>query len=130
MSFIQPCFIRKYSDELSKKLSDIGYHTAHCGSGYTYIECAGQWASTSSNLYEEDLEGYIDCGTDEELFLSLASLRDDSDYLQWFVSSKGEWVLCEREKFRQEHMTTFNRTWHKATAQEIVEYFSRKEGQP
>ena len=36
--------------------------------------------------------GRIDCGTNEELFLAIAALRDDTDKLQWFISPEGAWV--------------------------------------
>lgn len=32
--------------------------------------------------------GYIDCGTNENLFLALAALQDDTDNEQWFVYPK------------------------------------------
>ena len=36
----------------------------------------------------------IDCGTNEILFLSLAALRDDSDYMQWFMNNYGYCNIC------------------------------------
>ena len=30
--------------------------------------------------------GRIDCGTNEELFLALAALRDDTNKFQWFIA--------------------------------------------
>ena len=98
MGFIQPCFIRKNSPELRKKLEELGYEqnayecfweddnryiiTTIDSQGYSYYTLCIK----NSCLLENEL--FIDCGTNEELFLALAALRDDSDYMQWFVSTK------------------------------------------
>ena len=129
MTFTQPCFIRKNTPKLRTKLEELDYNQIPNGRGIwnipieelsclktidgdLYCGVNGRWESIS-----------IDCGTNEELFLALAALRDDSDYMQWFVTEKGEWVKCEREHFYQEHLTKTWRTWHKATVEEIIEHF-------
>ena len=97
MAFTTPCFIRKNTPEIRKKLEELGYSYTQNGSGewfipieeltylvtYTYPTivsyqgCNGYW-----NEYN------VDCGTNEELFLALAALRDDTDYMQWFIFPK------------------------------------------
>lgn len=75
MTFIQPCFIRKNTPELRKRLDDFGY--AYGGSGCT----GGGLPSLYCNLgryYEcvqkpSRYECQIDCGENEELFLALAA---------------------------------------------------------
>lgn len=132
MRFIQPCFIRKYSDELIKKLSDLGYHTAHCGSGYTYIECAGRWATANSVLYEEDLEGYIDCGTNEELFLALAAMTDEPcNPIEYYkvTTSCGTYEKGQVTQLLPLMSNIHPSCYRKATAQEIIEHFTEKEEQ-
>ena len=99
------------------------------------------------NLFLENNENSenkaIDCGTNEDLFLAIAALRDDSDYMQWFVS-KGwkdgfgnitdKWVLCTENTLEElgvinNSPNTYNRKkypqfgWHKATVQELIEHF-------
>ena len=44
------------------------------------------------------LKEYIDCGTDEELFLAVATLRNDKPDYQQFV---GDNIEDEGEKFKQ-----------------------------
>lgn len=102
MAFIQPCFIRKNTPELRKKLKELGYEPF----GSVKYECDTGWGLSTDNRLGEfesfdnnglkniikcespDYEDSIDCGTNEELFLALAALRDDSDYMQWFVCTK------------------------------------------
>ena len=103
MAFIQPCFIRKNTPELRKKLEELGYKPFGSvkyewytgGYGLSTDNRLGEFESFDDNGLENiikccppDYEDSIDCGTNENLFLSLAALRDDSDYMQWFVSTK------------------------------------------
>lgn len=130
MKFIQPCFIRKYSDELIKKLSDLGYHTAHCGSGYTYIECVDRWATACSVLYEEDLEDYIDCGTNEELFLALAAMTDGPfNPIEYYTitTSSGTYEKGQVTQFLPLISNIHPSCYRKATAQDIIRHFKDKE---
>lgn len=95
--FTQSCFIRKNTSELRNKLEELGYTTSTiCKGGniatssilgkYSIIS---DWQLNSTNPHITWNNGHrIDCGTNEELFLAIASLRDDSDYMQWFVCPK------------------------------------------
>jgi hypothetical protein len=97
MGFTQPCFIRKNTPELRKKLEELGYTTSSiCKSGniatsstvgkYSIIS---DWHWNSTNPHTTWNNGNrIYCGENEELFLAIAALRDDSDYMQWFVCPK------------------------------------------
>lgn len=69
----------------------------------------------------------IDCGTNEELFLALAALRNDEipDY-QWFVWND---IEDEGEKFKQYIPDKPWQEWwwfevHKASVEEIIEHFT------
>lgn len=96
MAFKQPCFIRKNTPELRKKLEELGYtpNSYECfwddDNRYlitfispTGFDGFGLCITDCCILYNKS---YIDCGDNEDLFLALAALRDDSDYMQWFVS--------------------------------------------
>ena len=96
MGFIQPCFIRKNNPELRKKLEDLGYKfngTDHIELDYIvtfpHYGTFSIFTAYRFNIYDDNFrtvwKGYIDCGTNEELFLALAALRDDGDYMQWFT---------------------------------------------
>ena len=98
MSFCQQCFIRKNTLELRKKLEELGYEpngyecfwednsryiiTTIDNQGYSYYTLCIK----DSCLLENEL--FIDCEDNEELFLALAALRNDSDYMQWFTDGK------------------------------------------
>lgn len=73
--------------------------------------------------YSEEIERMIDCGTNEELFLALAALRDDSDKKQWFVHDyqyQKVWIFSEMEDYGKDWFV------HKATIEEIIEHFKDK----
>lgn len=57
----------------------------------------------------------IDCGTNEELFLALSALREDTDFYQWFIKD-GVYVKCYTDNWS-------NQGYHKATPEELIEYF-------
>lgn len=102
MGFTTPCFIRKNTETLRKKLEEVGY-----------LNDSPEWTNNCSIIwaYQYPMKGFdtpvyviadsfdvpfdkhsalcgkfIDCGTNEELFLSIAALRDDSNYMQWFIT--------------------------------------------
>ena len=92
--FTTPCFIRKNTAELRQKLESLGYkkgaYPLPVGREDVYDRDIHLYENSyhfrNSTLY--GITNNIDCGTNEDLFLALAALRDDSDYMQWFVSPK------------------------------------------
>ena len=94
MGFTISCFVRKNTPELRKKLEELGYKY----STFDDLKLDGIITFPSKSEYsvwanynfdgKHTLKSYIDCGTNEDLFLALAALRDDSDYMQWFVCPK------------------------------------------
>ena len=134
MGFTQPCFIRKNTPELRKKLEELGYTNTPSGRGEWFIPieelkylvtypisrcyqgCNGYW-------YEDD----FDCGTNEELFLGIAALRDDTDKNQWVIDEANEcfgwedsWMICDKDDMNERAVYTHYR---KATVEEIIEHF-------
>ena len=142
--FTTPCFIRKNTAELRKKLEELGYKQVENG--------VDEWHIPMSKLpyletgYDGRVDNYfvgengywhtcaIDCGTNEDLFLALAALREDSDYMQFFTDGT-EFILCDRydwidmysvlcsglsnAKYRVKELDKFQ----KATAEELIEHF-------
>ena len=96
MAFIQPCFIRKNTPELRKKLDELGYNRyplwmadwSDDDSRYIYLVTDVLYYTYPKEPTKPKSGEHINCGTNEELFLALAALRDDSDYMQWFVFPK------------------------------------------
>lgn len=130
--FTTPCFIRKNTPELRKKLEELGYkpfgsvkYEWDTGWGLSTDNRIGEFESFDNNGLENiikcespDYEDSVDCGTNEELFLALAALRDDSDYMQWFTDGK----LWEKSNsdLPSHYMQLEG---HKATVEEIIEHF-------
>lgn len=159
--FTQPCFIRKNTKELRDKLERLGYE-------YTY-NGASEWLIPIESLHFLGVNLYsygkymgingiwsrdwIDCETNDLLFLAICALRNDTDKYQWFVNKDGEFFKCfEREfshfKFDEKLIAEiFNpieksdfpisdkklepiedtKDWHKATVEELIEFFKDKQ---
>lgn len=137
MGFTTPCFIRKNTPELRKKLEELGYKNRNLyfydciGVVYDGFDCISQWMFGSI----WDFADCIDCGTNEEFFLAIAALRDDTDNNQLFTNGKGDWGIYRDgsnggllgmdfygmpNDFNLSH-------YHKATVNELIEYFKTKE---
>lgn len=142
LMFTQPCFIRKNTPELRKKLQELGQRAN------TLDDFKGEWLAANYGMYISVQDGFqhlhpndIDCGTNEDLFLAIASLRDDTDKGQWFIYDSMdaviesfrvyEWLICNEDKI--EDMFFYDSLYlntHKATVQELIEHFSKKEEKP
>lgn len=132
--FTQKCFIRKNTPELREKLKNLGIRHN------SFDDNEGEWLASNygmfisvfpgfENLHDED----IDCGTNEELFLAIAALQDDTDEDQWFVYPKeNKWFVCDYYDIEAERNAPSTRNscqaaWfyksHKATVEELIEHF-------
>jgi hypothetical protein len=95
MGFTTPCFIRKNTPELRKKLEELGYiknspkWTDDCNIVWAYQYSEEKGFDTPhyviANAFDIPFDKhsrlcgkFIDCGTNEELFLAIAALRDDT----------------------------------------------------
>jgi len=65
---------------------------------------------------------FIDCGTNEELFLALAALRDDS-YRYQFITDGDEFIQISN--IGSLALPFIEDGFHKATPAELIEYFKR-----
>ena len=145
MAFIQPCFIRKNTPELRKELEELGYtpNSYECfwddNNRYliTFISPTGfdGFGLCITDCCILDNKSYIDCGTNEDLFLALAALRDDTDVNQWFVMdveeyidiNQGDWFLAtDRNKGKHIGTQIDPMYCHKATVEEIIEHFKKQ----
>lgn len=150
MAFKQPCFIRKNTPELRKKLEELGYkpsypifqypevfkHIAACNFfGSKYYGVSDNEVSHHGEIKDAiKNRGMIDCGTNEDLFIALAALRDDTDVNQWFVMdveeyiniNQGDWfVATDRTKGKHIGTQIDPMYCHKATIEEIIEHFKK-----
>lgn len=145
MGFTTPAFIRKNTPELRKKLEKLGYKSRTISNNDKLC-----LATTANNVYAKytiitnemfdsvdphrtwNCAGRIDCGTNEELFLAIAALRDDTDKNQWFTDGD-KWILCPEIKFSSywvyNDIDVNLDVIHKTTVNELIEHFKIKEEQ-
>ncbi len=147
--FIQHCFIRKNTPELRKKLREIGYqgfkgcslnHDDESDNGECLFVSNGDESLIDSfPIYQAldtrtceyfNLSEVVDCGTNEDLFLALAALNSENDYMQWFVTEEEQhWINLDRyapegsvELCLVQHRNGIVKA-HKASVQELIEHF-------
>lgn len=135
--FTTPCFIRKNTPELRKRLEELGYkpfgsvkYEWDTGWGLSTDNRLGEFESFDNNGLENiikcespDYEDSIDCGTNKELFLALAAMRDYSDYMQWFTDGE-KWFQNKQNDIEVIRYGAGNPiNFHKATVEEIIEHF-------
>lgn len=155
MGFTTPAFIRKNTTELRMKLKKLGYNhptdviederfciaTSPIRCNY-HIIIKAIFDDTNPH-YTWNCAGRIDCGTNEDLFLALAALRDDTDNGQFFVTEvrfgsindpytiieKGAFLKCRMDKWKipKNKFDSMGIPSHKATVEELIEHFKEKE---
>ena len=125
MAFIQPCFIRKNTPEIRKKLEELGYKYYSRDTKYGVESALFCHDGKYYEVYPAKPSIYhsiIDCGTNEKLFLALAALRDDTHKNQWFTDGGNIWEKSNGE-LPSHYMQLEG---HKATVEEIIEHFNKK----
>lgn len=127
--FTQSCFIRKNSPELREKLKKLGYYVYDSDMNKdspaewcTVIESEAGYAGIW-NKEPKNKEKFLDCGENEELFLAIAALRDDNDFMQYFKAAEVDWLLLCRVKYIEDY-TTFHELYRKLTPEELIEHFN------
>lgn len=150
------CLIRKNNRKLRKKLESFGIlnNTAinwnkniilvHAGDFYTYKNYDTFKEFHSKNFMETF--NIIDCGENEDLFLAIAAIRNNTDKDQWFVTDAkqswpglgtyedlGSFELClvdhrYPEEFRggKEGLCSSVVPAHKATVEELIKHFKKE----
>ena len=127
MGFTTQCFIRKNTDNIRNRLKEVGYKMLS-PIEYDNLECSDNWVNDIKSL--NDCNG-INCGFNEELFLAIAALRDDTDKYQWFTDGD-LWFKCGDEVCNETieyYLNKYGRKIHKATVNELIEHFKTKEEQ-
>lgn len=133
--FTQNIFIRKNTPLLISKLEELGWRKN------TLDDFKLPWLAANYGMFISVDEGFerlhqedIDCGTNEEVFLALAALRDDTDVNQWFIMdvdaytdlNKGDWIKATDINGKFHIGTKIDPNYcHKATVEEILKYFSK-----
>ena len=140
--FTTSCFIRKNTPELRKKLENLGYkHLQDASGGWDekgINKCRLLWTETDGCYWHGYIESepksfvkdHIDCGENEDLFLALAALREDTDKHQWFTDGT-RWYRCPLRSHLM-LLTHSNSEYErklicyskKATVEELIEHFT------
>ena len=138
--FITNCFIRKNTPELRGKLKKMGYYVCHCTGGATAVSLMALLGEVHA-VCAEELDIFADevksgkckliyCGDNEQLFIALAAMRDDTDKDQLFTNGiDWAWFSDDTEKgglagFEYHYLPRdINTPLHKAAKEEIMNYF-------
>ena len=126
--FTQKCFIRKNTPELVNALEQLGYGTLFSArNGYGEYLCCYNSIVTGADGSVINYE-FIDCGTNEKLFLAIAALRDDSDKFQYFTNGVF-WIKCSQLELKHELDNNYEEfcvaDFHKATVEELIKHFKK-----
>ena len=154
MGFTTPCFIRKNTPELRKKLEELRYKLLNSGDttldahnydgkgshksieeGRAIITFYGNLYGVIYNVDTVTKKGRVDCGANEFLFLAIAALRYDTDDSQWFVLDHDNiWEAVGCYQHKGDFILCNHDRWycgtdvaqaHKATVKELQELFSQ-----
>ena len=125
--FAQACLIRDYNKDLISKIENIGYR--NYGNPFQFTDYSILYTTIDGYYvpYKVQVDSsWIDCGTNEELFLAIASLRDDTDKFQYFTNGVF-WIKCSQLELKHELDNNYEEfcvaDFHKATVSELIEHF-------
>ena len=142
MGFTTPCFIRKNTPELRKKLEELGYvknspiWTDNCSIIWAYQYPVKGFDTPNyviANSFDIPFDKhsllcgeFIDCGTNEELFLAIAALRDDTSNNQYWIFDE-DFYKWKKGDFIIGRFGRCSCYCHVATVEELIEHFKEKE---
>lgn len=136
MGFTTAAFIRRNTPELRKNLEELGY--INYGNPFQITDDSKLITTIDGEYVPYNVpldDSFIDCGTNEKLFLAIAALRDDTDDSQWFVyPPENSWFICvdddinyARENIKDSVQAAWFHCSHKATVEELIKHFKEKE---
>lgn len=122
--FTQECLLRNVGEakmhvmlELTKRGYSPMYLNFENNVGGNNMVCEMQtWHCTDS----DNKPDAIDCGENIDLFLAIASLRDDTDKYQWFTD--GNITEMSTEDLPSKYMMLEG---HKCTVEELIKIFNK-----
>lgn len=122
--FTQECILRNVGEakmhvmlELTRRGYSPMYMKFENNAGGNNVVCECQtWHCTDS----DNKPHCIDCGENIDLFLAIASLRDDTDKYQWFTD--GRITEMSTDDMPSKHMQLQG---HKCTVEELIKIFNK-----
>lgn len=133
MGFTTPCFIRKNTPELQKKLEELGYilyPDSELGGNKYLFAVNGMFDFVSNEktlVFFKSNYGYIDCGTNEKLFIAIAMKRDYLNANQYWVFDRDCLPLYKKGDFVIRFTPYHSCYCHIATVEELIEHFKNEE---
>ena len=133
MGFTTAAFIRRNTSELRKKLEELGYKCSSLRRDRSCLYTAA-YLNVYHSIHPEWLDNEdirktndIDCETNEELFLAIAALRDDTSANQYWVFDQDFPPHYQKGDSTIGHFHRCSCYCHKATVEELIEHFKEKE---
>lgn len=133
MEFTTPCIIRKNTTKIRNRLKELGYNcNPYLGWHNLYTSVLGfatvySMSDDDINVLSKKIDSFIDCGTNEELFLAIAALRDDTSANQYWVFDQDFPPHYQKGDFTIGHFHRCSCYCHNATVEELIEHFKGKE---
>lgn len=140
MGFTTAAFIRRNTPELRKKLEELGYK--RYGNPFQITDDSKLITTIDGEYVPYNVpldDSFIDCEVNENLFLAISALRDDTNENQWFTNGE-EWAYHPKTEccspcntvyitlaFDSIPEDTNMGNYHKATVEELIEHFKEKE---
>lgn len=131
--FTTPCFIRKNTPELRKKLEELGYENRGKVRYYgepIYIYCEMDIFYISPCKLKIPDNYIIDCDDNEELFIAIASMTDNEyglcDYYIVTDDYKPQYVKGSIHRALPLSSVIHPSCYRKATVEELIEYFKEE----
>lgn len=127
MGFTTPCFVRRNTPELRNRLERLGYiicpDKGEEGDYLFAVNGMFDYAYDEKTLaFLKFNYGYIDCGTNEELFLAIAAKQDCVNANQYWVCDK-DFSHYKKNDFIMGSIPSCSCYFHVATTEELIEYF-------
>lgn len=122
--FTQECILRNVGEakmhvmlELTRRGYSPMYMKFENNAGGNNVVCEGQtWHCTDS----DNKPHCIDCGENIDLFLAIASLRDDTDKYQWFTDDRI--TEMSTDDIPSKYMQLQG---HKCTVEDLIKIFNK-----
>ena len=153
MRFLQAAFINKNTSELRKRLEELGYkpcyqmvlHPDDNNNLFVdniFSDSYYSFDKENMTIFKDDIntaireKRLVECSDNEDLFLAIVALRNDTDKNQWFIMDveiysnmhQGDWFLATDRNGGKHIGTQIDPMYcHKATVEELIEHFKKVE---
>ena len=145
MEFKHCVYINKNTHELREKLVNMGYYNSWLNSTpsrrYGILCNKKAICGIPSNGYDFNIADYlsensniINSEGNETVFLAIAAINDENDYMQWFICDDGHSMFkvdkpgMTMDEYVHNYMDCWDTTGaRKATPEEIIKHFGKKD---